>query len=647
MLSAMAKRMPELGVRPELEVFDTRARVDQRGIDRDRPLIQLCMGIRYGTPDTLMATVGKFALRTVYSAFSIGPDAVSVCGVGAFVRANERVGWRTTCPLPRAAKTTNAELVQRAVEILERICVRVISPDEVRECSRSKFMSERSNFMSKGSMSEMSKLMSDSRPRAVGLLGGGVIGGAWAARFVLNGVDVRLHGRSPATVERVQKILANARRAYRRLTQVPLPAEGALTVVRSVADAVRGVELVQESAPDSLELKQQLLAAASRAATPGTLICSSTSGLRPSLLQAGMDHPERLLVAHPFNPVYLLPLVELCAGRRTAPETLARAAEIYRSVGMHPLVVRKEEDGFIANRLQEAVWREALWLLHDDLATVQEIDDAVRYSFGLRRAVMGPIQTYRIAISETSARRSMERFGPALKLPWTKLTDVPELTDVFLDKLADQLDAQAENLTIPELEQKRDDCLVAVLQGLRSQHHGAGETLARWEQGLRDRDPPPTSGSGPLRMPRQIPSDCIDYNGHVNESRHLQLFRSATDTLLRYIGLDGEYRSNSGNYRTVETHLSHLRELYAGERVQVLTQVLGADDKRLQLFHVLTREGDDGPAATGEQMLVHVDAGSGRSGPVQGNVRQRLLELARLHAELPRPERAGASIRLR
>ncbi|MGY4319339.1 3-hydroxyacyl-CoA dehydrogenase NAD-binding domain-containing protein [Bradyrhizobium sp. JR3.5] len=332
--------------------------------------------------------------------------------------------------------------------------------------------------------------MSERRVRAVGLLGGGTIGGGWAARFVLNGVDVRLYGRSSGAIERVQEKLANARRAYRRLTLVPLPEEGALTVVDSVADAVHGVEVVQESVPERLELKQQLLAAASRAAAPGTLICSSTSGLPPSLLQAGMDHPERLLVAHPFNPVYLLPLVELCAGQSTAPEALARAAEIYRAVGMHPLLVRKEVDGFIANRLQEAMLREALWLVHDDLATVQEVDDAIRYSFGLRRAVMGPFLGSRIGNGEIDMRRRMEQLGSTLKWPWTKLTDVPDLTDAFLDKLAEQSEERAENLTGLELEQKRDDCLVAVLQALRAQGYGAGETLARWEQGLRDRVSP-------------------------------------------------------------------------------------------------------------------------------------------------------------
>lgn len=486
--------------------------------------------------------------------------------------------------------------------------------------------------------------MSERRVRAVGLLGGGVIGGGWAARFLLNGVDVRLYGSSPGAVERVHKNLENARRAYQRLTLVPLPPEGTLTVLDSVADTVRGVELVQESAPERLELKQQLLAVASQAAAPETLICSSTSGLRPSLLQAGMDYPERLLVAHPFTPVYLLPLVELCAGQRTAPEALAWAAEIYRAVGMHPLVVRKEVDGFIANRLQEAMWREALWLVHDDLATVQEVDDAIRYSFGLRRSILGP---FGIADGGSGMRQFLERWGPMLKRPWTKLTDVPELTDAFLNKLAEQSDARGEILTSLDLEQKRDDCLVAVLQGLCAQGSGAGRTLARWERGLRDRVSPLTNGFGQLCAPtREIPSEWVGYNSQVSECRYVELCGIGTDNLLRYIGVNGEYLSNSGSYHTVETHLSHVRELHAGDRVEVLTQVLGADDKHLHLFHVLTREGEEPPAVTGEQMLVHVSAGSGRNGPVQGDVRARVLELARLHSELPRPKRASASVRL-
>ncbi|WP_441258762.1 3-hydroxyacyl-CoA dehydrogenase NAD-binding domain-containing protein [Bradyrhizobium sp. 521_C7_N1_3] len=486
--------------------------------------------------------------------------------------------------------------------------------------------------------------MPERLPRAVGLLGGGVIGGGWAARFILNGIDVRLYGPSRGAVERVRGTLANARQAYRRLTLIPLPAEGALTVVESVADAVRGVDLVQESAPERLELKQQLLAAASRAAAPGTLICSSTSGIRPSLLQAEMDHPESFLVAHPFQPVYLLPLVELCAGERTAPEALERAAAIYRAIGMHPLVVRKEVDGFLANRLGEALNRESLWLVHDDAATLQEIDDAVRYSWALRRAAIG---SYRAADGGEGMRQTIEQW--AFKWPWSRLTDKPDINGAFLDKAAEQADAlvKADPLDVPA-DQKRDDLLVALLQALRSQNYGPGETLARWEQGLQTRAPNISNGSGPLRMPtRDITSDWIGHYGRVNESRYLELFGNATDSLLRSIGVDGEYRSSHGTYETVETHLSYLRELYAGDRIQVLTQILAADDKCLHLFHVLTREGDEARAATGEQMLIHVDAVSKRRGPVNGHVRERLLELTRLHARLPRPEPANANIQLR
>ncbi|WP_208639283.1 3-hydroxyacyl-CoA dehydrogenase NAD-binding domain-containing protein [Bradyrhizobium forestalis] len=334
--------------------------------------------------------------------------------------------------------------------------------------------------------------MPDRLPRAVGLLGGGVIGSGWAARFLLNGVDVRLYGPSPRAVERVQKMLANARRAFRKLTQVPLPPEGSLKLVDSVAKAVRDVEIVQENAPERLELKQQLLATACRAAAPETLICSSTSMLQPSRLQAQMPRPERLLVAHPFHPVYLVPLVELCAGERTAPEMLPRAAEIFRAVGMHPLVVRKEVYGFLANRLQTAVWREALWLIHDDLATVQEIDDAVRYSFGLRRPVLGPMRTYFVGSGETDTRTYVMKRRGSGSTEYSKFEAGPEYTDSFLNTLAEQADAQAsaENMTIAQYQEILDDGLVGVLQGLRSQGSGAGATIARWEQSLRKRVPP-------------------------------------------------------------------------------------------------------------------------------------------------------------
>jgi carnitine 3-dehydrogenase len=321
-------------------------------------------------------------------------------------------------------------------------------------------------------------------PTRVGLLGGGVIGGGWAARFALAGSDVRVHDPDPEAERKLGEVLAGARLAWSELTDVALRTEGSVRVVESVAAAVEGAALVQESAPEVLEVKQSLLGEADRHAEANAIIASSTSGLRPTVLQRHMARPGRMVVAHPFNPVYLLPLVELCAGDGTDPATVEQARAVYESVGMRPLVVRREIDGFVADRLLEALWREALWLVQDGIATVEEVDDAIRYGAGLRWSFMGTYLTYRIAGGEGGMRHFMAQFGPALQWPWTHLIDVPELTDTLLDRISDQSDAQAAGASVRDLERLRDRCLVAVLRGLRSVPYGAGETLAAYESRL-------------------------------------------------------------------------------------------------------------------------------------------------------------------
>src|SRR3954454_16510462 len=382
------------------------------------------------------------------------------------------------------------------------------------------------------------------RPGTVALLGGGVIGGGWAARFVLNGVDVRLYDPAPDAEQAVGEVLDNARRAMRRLTLAPLPAEGTLALVDRPEAAVAGADFVQESAPEREPLKRELLAAASRAAPADVVFASSTSGLLPSRLQADMAHPERLTVGHPFNPVYLLPLVEVCGGERTAPETVARAAAVYRTLGMHPLVLRREIDAFVADRLLEALWREALWLVSDDVATVEDVDDAIRFGAGLRWACMGPFLTYRIGGGTAGMRHFMAQFGPTLELPRTKLTDVAGLSDGLLDKLVDQSDAQAAGRDVRALERRRDDCLVALIQGLRTQEVAAGAVLGEYERALFAASPASEDGdadgeeAAPLRLYSTVVApDWIDYNGHANEVRYLQVVGDTTDALLRHIGL--------------------------------------------------------------------------------------------------------------
>jgi carnitine 3-dehydrogenase len=264
---------------------------------------------------------------------------------------------------------------------------------------------------------------------------------------------------------------------------------------------------------------------------------------------------------------------------------------------------------------------------------------------------MGTFLTYRIAGGELGMRHFLSQFGPALKAPWTKLMDVPELTPELVETLAAQSDEQADGEDTAALERWRDDCLVAVLQGLRAVGTGAGETVARWEQGLLSDGGADVAAdvservalAEPLRLHREeIPPAWVDYNGHVHESRYLQLFADATDALLRLLGVDDAYVAGTGSFFTVETHLSHIGQAFSGDRVTVTTQVLSFDGKRLHLFHRLSRDEDE--LATAEQMLLHVERGTGRTGAASGEVARRTEELARAHEGLERPERAGRAI---
>ncbi|WP_323156540.1 L-carnitine dehydrogenase, partial [Pseudomonas oryzihabitans] len=266
--------------------------------------------------------------------------------------------------------------------------------------------------------------------------------------------------------------LANAWPALEAQGLAPGASLDRLTFHTDLDAAVASADVIQESAPERLELKRELHAQVSRAARPDALICSSTSGLLPSDFYAEALHPERCLVGHPFNPVYLLPLVEVVGGSQTSTANLARAEAFYRELGMRPLRVRKEVPGFIADRLLEALWREALHLVNDGVATTGEIDDAIRYGAGLRWSFMGTFLTYTLAGGPAGMRHFMQQFGPALKLPWTYL-DAPELTDGLIDAVVEGTQAQQGDLELAALERYRDDCLLAVqaaIAGCKARH---------------------------------------------------------------------------------------------------------------------------------------------------------------------------------
>ena len=307
----------------------------------------------------------------------------------------------------------------------------------------------------------------------IALVGGGVIGGGWAARFTLHGHDVVVHDPAPGASDTIRRIVDEAAGPVGEL-RTALPERGHLTFARETEEAVEHADLIQESVPERIELKQKVHMAIDAAAPADALIGSSTSGLLPTDIQAKMMTPERMFVAHPYNPVYLLPLVELVAGRATAPETLARAADLYRSVSMHPVIIRKEIDAFVGDRLLEAVWREALWLVKDDVCTVAELDDIITHSFGLRWAQMGLFQTYVLGGGEGGMRHFLAQFAPTLSLPWSKLTDVPDLDEDLQEKIAAQCDEASAGMSPAELSKQRDENLVAILRALGTVNGGRG-----------------------------------------------------------------------------------------------------------------------------------------------------------------------------
>ena len=371
----------------------------------------------------------------------------------------------------------------------------------------------------------------------------------------------------------------------------------------------------------------------------------------PTDLQRDMRFPERFCVAHPFNPVYLLPLVELVGGQQTSTATIAAAREFFTYIGMHPLHVRKELPGHLTDRLQEALWREILHIINDGIATTGELDEAIVYGPGLRWAAMGTNLIYHLAGGESGMRHMLAQFGPCLKWPWTKLA-APELTGELIDRMVAGTQQQAAGRSIRELERLRDDYLVAIQQVLREFNIGAGATLRAIEERLYadagKQVVTQVSGVVPpqplLVLQTQVRPEWIDYNGHLTDSRYVQIFGNGVDALYRKIGADAAYRAAGKMFYTVECHVVHLGEAKVGEPLYLTTQILSLDAKRLHLFHRLHRSSDNALLATGEQMHLHVDTAAAKASPMDPAVYHALHVIAQTQASLPAPPQAGRRI---
>ncbi|HEX4253194.1 MAG TPA: 3-hydroxyacyl-CoA dehydrogenase NAD-binding domain-containing protein [Pseudonocardia sp.] len=307
--------------------------------------------------------------------------------------------------------------------------------------------------------------------RTVACIGAGVIGGGWVAHFLARGYQVRAWDPAPDAAEKLARLVGNA---WPALTELGL-AEGAdqanLTVLPTLAEAVTGAGFVQESAPEDLGLKRKLLAEIDAATPAGVVIASSTSGYSMSEMQVDAATPERLVVGHPFNPPYLIPLVEVVGGQLTEAWATSWASEFYRHVGKSVITMDNELPGFIANRLQEALWREALHMVANGEATVEQIDIAITDGPGLRWPAQGPMLTFHLAGGEGGMAHMLDHFGPSLKSPWTRL-EAPELTPKLRDAVVDGCDSEAAGRSIAELVAERDRAIIAVQRAVAQARNG-------------------------------------------------------------------------------------------------------------------------------------------------------------------------------
>ena len=481
--------------------------------------------------------------------------------------------------------------------------------------------------------------------RKAAIIGGGVIGGGWAARFLLNGWNVSVFDPDPQAERKISEVMANARAALPALSDVPMSAEGVLSFASTITEAVEGAHYIQESVSERLDLKHRVFAQIQQSAELGTPIGSSTSGFKPSELQENAANPATIFVAHPFNPVYLLPLAEVVPSPKSDPAVIENAKKILREIGMFPLHVRKEIDAHIADRFLEAVWREALWLVKDGIATTEEIDEAIRMGFGLRWGQMGLFETYRVAGGEAGMKHFMAQFGPCLTWPWTKLMDVPEFNDELVDLIAGQSDAQSGMHSIRELERIRDSNLIGFLRALKDRNWGAGKVLLDHDaaRAVAFHAEPDATKAAPLVMAHmQVLPGWIDYNGHMTESRYYFANSETVDNFLRLIGAGMDYVAAGNSFYSAETHIRHLGEAKLGDRLTGTLQIISADEKRFRSFVQIMR-GEE-CVATVEQLCLHVNMETGKSCAAAPEVWDKLRAIADAQAGLAMPEGAGRAV---
>ncbi len=305
----------------------------------------------------------------------------------------------------------------------------------------------------------------------VAIVGTGVIGASWAAHFLGRGARVIATDPAPGAADRLRADIDRIWPGLERMGIAPGASRDRLDFSADLEQCLAAADFVQENAPENLEGKQQLMQTIDAATAPGVIVASSSSGLLPTELQARcLRDPGRIVVGHPFHPPHLMPLVEVVGGRATGEATILKTLAFYRSVGKHPIHIRKELPGHVANRLQAALWREAFSLVEQGAATVADIDDAIRHGPGLRWAILGPFLTLHLTGGNGGMEEILKKMGPAVEEWWAGF-QTPRLNPELVGRVVDGVETLQGQMGGEGLEAWRDDMLNRLL-ALRAEREG-------------------------------------------------------------------------------------------------------------------------------------------------------------------------------
>src|ERR1700677_358791 len=322
--------------------------------------------------------------------------------------------------------------------------------------------------------------MSDiTRPiRQIAIIGTGVIGASWAALFLAKGLDVVATDVAPDAETKLRDFVKAAWPALERLGLAPGASQSRLSFTADLPTAIRAADLVQENGPERIDFKKKLYRQLDESLAADVIIASSSSGVTMSAIQSDCPlHPERCLIAHPFNPPHLVPLVEIVGGAKTSKDTIERADEFYASIGQRTVRVNKEMPGHVANRLQAALSREVYYLVAEGVVSAADVDTAVSWGPGLRWGIMGSMMLNHLGGGQGGIEHFFQQFSGPMTA-WWKTLGSPALTPEVQKKLIDSVHAEAGSRTIDELAAERDEVLLGLIE-LRNKVAKSSQTKSR------------------------------------------------------------------------------------------------------------------------------------------------------------------------